>query len=199
MGPSMAMQFIRGVLMHPKKTGAVLPSSPFLAREMLCHWPSSPNALIVEYGPGTGAITKQLALKLSQEQSFLGFEMNPMFISHLGKILPQLTIINSSAENIQIECEKRGLPKADLIVSGLPWANFNPALQESILRATAGHLAEGGVFSTFAYVHALPLPSARQFAERLQEVFKEVKVSHVIWRNLPPAVIYHCSQEQLRG
>jgi phosphatidylethanolamine/phosphatidyl-N-methylethanolamine N-methyltransferase len=193
----MPIQFIRGVLKDPKNTGAVAPSSPFLAKEILSHWPSSPKATIVEYGPGTGAITKQLAKKLGAEQSFLGLEMNPMFIKHLNKILPDLPMANSSAEDIAIETEKRGLSKADLIVSGLPWANFNPSLQESILAATAENLAEGGVFSTFAYVHALPLPRARQFAGRLRKAFKEVNVSQVIWRNLPPAVIYHCSQEKL--
>jgi len=193
----MPIQFIRGVLKDPKNTGAVAPSSPFLAKEILSHWPPSPKATIVEYGPGTGAITKQLAKKLGADQSYLGLEMNPMFIKHLNKILPNLPMANSSAEDIAIESEKRGLSKADLIVSGLPWANFNPSLQESILAATAENLAEGGVFSTFAYVHALPLPRARQFAGRLRKAFKEVNVSQVIWRNLPPAVIYHCSQEKL--
>jgi phospholipid N-methyltransferase len=195
----MPIQFIRGVLRHPKKTGAVAPSSPFLAREIISHWPSSPEALVVEYGPGTGAITKQLVKRLQSKQSYLGFEMNPSFIQHLEKILPQLDFVHASAEKIGPECKKRDLPKADLIVSGLPWAIFDPKLQESILQATAEHLAPGGVFSTFAYVHALPLPRARQFACRLRSSFKEVKVSQVIWRNLPPAVIYHCSQEELKS
>lgn len=194
----MPIQFIKGVLKDPKNTGAVVPSSPFLAKEMLSHWPESSDALIVEYGPGTGAITKRLAKQIGPEQSYLGFEMNPMFIRHLNKILPNMPIAHSSAENIAEECEKRSLPKADLIVSGLPWANFNPKLQESILHSTSEYLAPGGVFSTFAYVHALPLPRARQFSSRLKEQFSNVSMSQVIWRNVPPAVIYHCSQDDLR-
>ena len=189
----MSIDFIKGVIRHPLKTGAIAPSSPFLARELLKFWPEGDNKLIVEYGPGTGAVTRSIDKKLSG-QSYLGFELNPHFIRQLQKKLPHLDVCHRSASDLKHELNARGLPKADLIVSGLPWSIFSDILQDSILEATTGELQAEGTFSTFAYVHALKLKQAKSFADKLRNHFDDVQTSKVIWRNLPPAVIYHCKQ-----
>jgi phospholipid N-methyltransferase len=49
-----------------------------------------------------------------------------------------------------------------------------------------------GQFVTFAYLHGLPLPAGRQFAARLPEYFTEIRKSHPVWRNVPPALVYRC-------
>lgn len=189
----MPIEFIKGVIRHPLKTGAIAPSSPYLAREMLKHWPQGKDKVVVEYGPGTGAVTRSIDKKLVDER-YLGFELNPSFIKQLQKKLPHLDVCHRSASDLPIELQARGLKSADLIVSGLPWSIFSDELQDSILSATAANLSEDGTFSTFAYVHALKLKQAKSFSQKLHEHFKEVKTSKVVWRNLPPAVIYHCSR-----
>jgi phosphatidylethanolamine/phosphatidyl-N-methylethanolamine N-methyltransferase len=188
----MAINFIRGVLRHPLKTGAIAPSSPYLAREMLKHWPKEQGQLVVEFGTGTGAITKKINERLKGQQ-FLGFELNQDFIQLLQKKYPHLDICSRSAADLLEELHKRQLEHANLIVSGLPWSIFSDELQDSILSATANGLAPNGVFSTFAYVHALKLKQAKAFTLKLDKHFEKVQTSKVIWRNLPPAIIYHCS------
>jgi phosphatidylethanolamine/phosphatidyl-N-methylethanolamine N-methyltransferase len=49
------------------------------------------------------------------------------------------------------------------------------------------------VFSTFAYIHALKMKKAQSFEKLLREKFKSVKRSKIVWGNLPPALVYHCS------
>jgi phospholipid N-methyltransferase len=83
--------------------------------------------------------------------------------------------------------------KADYIVSGLPWANISPETQDRIMEAVVASLADGGIFTTFAYLHARWLPKARQFRRALEDRFAHVETSPVIWRNLPPAFVYRCS------
>jgi phosphatidylethanolamine/phosphatidyl-N-methylethanolamine N-methyltransferase len=104
-----------------------------------------------------------------------------------------LDICPRSAADLPDELLKRNIAGANLIVSGLPWSIFSDELQDSILAATAAGLTHDGVFSTFAYVHALKLKQARVFSEKLKKHFSDVQTSKVIWRNLPPAIIYHCS------
>ena len=193
----MSINFFKGVLRHPLKTGAIAPSSHYLANEMLKHWPQEKGQLVVEFGTGTGAITKKINERLEGQQ-FLGFELNRDFIDLLQKKWPHLDICPRSAADLMDELEKRQLEAADLIVSGLPWAFFPDHLQNAILAATAQGLAPNGVFSTFAYVHALRLKQARSFSEKLNLHFDKVQTSKVIWRNLPPAIIYHCSGKRGR-
>ena len=52
--------FLRRFLGDPKRTGAVAPSGPFLAREMARAVDPAAPGLIVELGPGTGPVTKAL-------------------------------------------------------------------------------------------------------------------------------------------
>lgn len=179
------------MLREPLKTGAIAPSSKYLAKEILRHFPKNDNKVVVEFGAGTGAITKRIHERMD-EQKYLGFELNGEFIDHLQQRLPEMEVCQASAESFLGELKKRDMDAPSLIVSGLPWALFPDELQESILSATIDGLEDGGVFSTFAYAHALKLKQAQRFAEKLNHHFDDVKVSRVIWRNLPPAVIYHC-------
>ena len=78
------------------------------------------------------------------------------------------------------------------MISGLPWANFTPKLQRSILCSVAEHIAPGGYFATFAYLQGLMFPTGQRFRKLLGEVFSEVQTSPVIWKNLPPAFVYRC-------
>ena len=52
--------FIKRWLAHPLKVGALLPSSPFLARMVARHTRIGEDDVVVELGAGTGAVTKAL-------------------------------------------------------------------------------------------------------------------------------------------
>jgi len=188
----MPVNIIKEFIKNPMTTGAIAPSSSSLAKEMLRYWPKKENATVVEYGPGTGAITKKIVGKM-QKHEVLAFELNGQFIDKLQTDFPNIKVINDSAESLPKVLDNSNIDKASLIVSGLPWAVFNVKLQKSILDVTIENLQEDGVFSTFAYVHALRMKRARHFEDLLKNKFVDVKRSKVVWRNLPPALIYHCS------
>ncbi len=67
-------------------------------------------------------------------------------------------------------------------------------MQAELLQATHDALADGGQFATFAYLHGLPLPAARRFRKRLGAFFSSVGRSRIVWRNLPPALVYQCTK-----
>lgn len=188
----MPAKFIKEFIKNPMTTGAIAPSSSSLAKEILHYWPKKENATVIEYGPGTGAITKKIVEKMKKHE-VVAFELNSQFIKKLQSDFSTIKIINESAESLPKILKDSDMEKASLIVSGLPWAVFNVKLQNSILDVTTENLQEDGVFSTFAYIHALRMKRARHFEDLLNKKFVEVRRSKVVWRNLPPALIYHCA------
>ena len=90
--------------------------------------------------------------------------------------------------------EKADIKTLNAIVSGLPWAAFPEKLQLGILNAVVDSLSDGGYFTTFAYLQGLLLPAGQRFKKLLKKSFKEVKISRVVWNNMPPAIVYRCKK-----
>ena len=184
--------FLGEFFRSPGKTGAVLPSSPALAGVMVDWLDFESLGTIVEFGPGTGAFTYEIARRLRPGATYLGLEINSSFAAHLRGALPELEFHERSAADVAISLREAGAKAADAIVSGLPWAVFSEEDQDEILEAAASVLAPGGSFATFAYIHGLLLPAGRRFRERLGRTFTRVETSPISWRNFPPAFVYRC-------
>ena len=182
----------REFLRAPNKIGAVAGSSSILANCMLdeVDWRVAKN--IVEYGPGTGAITRHIVSRLSSEQRFFAVELNDRFVPVLSQHCPTVKIRIGSVGDIRSICDTEGMDAVDAIISGLPWTAFTDELQNELLDAMFSVLSEQGQFITFAYLHGLPLQSARRFRSVLEDRFASVTISPIIWRNLPPAIFYSC-------
>jgi phosphatidylethanolamine/phosphatidyl-N-methylethanolamine N-methyltransferase len=187
------LAFFRGFASRPRATGAIAPSSRELARMMVRPFDLRSAGLVVEIGPGTGALTGTVLEGLADPARYLGLELNPDFVQKLREKFPQASFHNDSAEHIARYAAERGR-QADLVVCGLPWAIFPDDLQERILGSIVEALRPGGGFTTFAYVHALRLGPARRFRRKLEERFERLEVSPIVWKNIPPAVAYWCTR-----
>ncbi|NUR92439.1 MAG: SAM-dependent methyltransferase, partial [Nonomuraea sp.] len=64
-------------------------------------------------------------------------------------------------------------------------------LQHGLLGAVTSAMSPGAAFTTFSYIHAIPLSSARRFRALLAERFEEVVPGRTVWRNAPPAFVFH--------
>lgn len=175
---------------NPLATGSLIPSSRWLAREAVAAVPADGRPVVVELGPGTGSMTRAIQQHLSEGGHHLAVELNPRFAELIEARFPTVEVVNADAARLPELVRSRGLPHADAIVSSLPWASFSENFQNALLRAVTASLAPDGVFTTFAYLHALYTPAARRFRGRLRESFDEVVVGRTVWRNLPPALVY---------
>src|SRR5262245_9226593 len=187
------LDFFRGFASRPRATGAIAPSSRDLARMMVRPFDLKAAALVVEVGPGTGALTGTILEGLADPTRYLGLELNPDFVVKLREKFPKAAFHNDSAEHIARYVAERGTA-ADYVVCGLPWAIFPDDLQQRILGGIVEALRPEGVFSTFAYVHALRLGPARRFRRLLEARFQRLEVSPIVWKNIPPAVAYYCTR-----
>lgn len=184
--------FIERAVRKPNLVGALVPSSPNLAREMAAVVPTAGRPVVVELGPGTGALSSGIAQRLPVGGRQVAIEVDSGMVEYLRAELPWMEVIQGDASRLGDLLADAGIGKVDAVVSGLPWSIFPAKLQQDILDQVGAVLAPGGAFTTFAYVHALGMTGARQFRRRLDLTFDEVLTSHTVWRNIPPARIYVC-------
>jgi phosphatidylethanolamine/phosphatidyl-N-methylethanolamine N-methyltransferase len=178
--------FFRENLRSPRVTGAVAPSSPSLVRAMLNEAAIERAQVIVEFGPGTGVFTDQIIRRMNTTARLLVLEVNPIFVVNLRARIKdeRVEIITASAADVGAHLAERGLPQPDCIVSGLPFGSLPPPVSHAILEATRETLIPGGVFVTYQYT-----PFRRKL---LRSYFPAARVSRLVLRNVPPALVFVC-------
>lgn len=186
--------FLAAWARNPVTMGAIAPSSRGLAELLASVVPTTGTPVVVELGSGTGAITNAIERRLPAGSTHVAVDANPAMVAYLRERCPGVDAVVGDAADLGALLEQRSITTVDAVVSGLPWALFTPTAQGNVLREIAGALGPDGVFATFAYSVARPLPTARRFRKRLQANFGEVVRTKTVWRNLPPAFGYLCRQ-----
>ena len=189
--------FFAAVLRKPGQIGAVAPSSPSLAGVIASVVPTAGAPVVVELGPGTGAVTTAIDARLDPGARHLAVELDPRMAGFLRQAHPGLEVVEGDAAKLQSLLEERGVEHADAVVSGLPWALFDDVTQASILSQVAAVIGPDGVFATFAYRHGMALAAARRFRRTLHATFAEVQLTPTVWRNMPPAFVYVCRHPRM--
>lgn len=182
--------FLKEFVRAPTRVGAIAPSSARLASLAVTPIPTDGDPAVVELGPGTGPFTEAIQRCLGGRGHHVAVEISPRLAESLAGRYPGVDVVNEDAATLPDILASRNIPKADVVISGLPWAAFSRELQSSILGAVGAALVPGGTFTTFAYVHALRLPPAVRFRRLLETSFGQVTTSRTVWRNLPPALVY---------
>ena len=133
--------------------GAVMPSTSFLARDMLGPVQMKKGVVIVELGAGTGAFTREILTRLPSDGKLLVIELNPTLVAHLKKKLndPRVVIIEGDAAQLGSYLREEHCAQADYIISGLPIGNFRYAVRHDILSAIHSNLSDAGRYIQFQY------------------------------------------------
>jgi phosphatidylethanolamine/phosphatidyl-N-methylethanolamine N-methyltransferase len=185
-------EFVAAALRSPGKVGALLPSSATLCRRLAEVVPRAGSPVVVELGPGTGAVTTVLDGLLPPGSRHLAVELDPRMAAYLERAHPHLEVVQGDAVKLGALLAERGIEQVDAVLSGLPWALFDDDLQRTIVEQAAVAVGPDGAFTTFAYTSGLVLPAARRFRRMLRDTFEEVLVTATVWRNVPPAFTYVC-------
>jgi phosphatidylethanolamine/phosphatidyl-N-methylethanolamine N-methyltransferase len=184
--------FLAAALRRPATMGAVTPSSPRLGAVLASVVPHTGEPVVVELGPGTGAVSAVIAERLPPGGRHLAVELDPDMVAYLRRTRPQLEVVAGNAADLATLLAERGIDTVDAVVCGLPWALFDDATQTALLGEISRVIGSRGAFTTFAYLHSMTLAAARRFRRTLRDTFEEVLVSATVWRNVPPAFVYVC-------
>src|SRR5262249_2774551 len=137
--------------------GAVLPSSRFLARALVRQLRGPrPAGRILEVGPGTGSVTREIVRWMLPDDRLDAVEINGHFVAVLEKEAradrafrarpDQAQAIRGAGEDLL------GEAVYDYIVSGLPLNNFSVAQVRSIFATYRRLLKPGGTLTYYEYV-----------------------------------------------
>jgi phospholipid N-methyltransferase len=179
--------------------GAVAPSSERLASVLASVVPTRGEPVVVELGPGTGAVSAVIARRLPAGGRHLAVELDPDMVAYLRATRPQLEVVQGNAAHLGSLLAERGVDRADAVICGLPWALFDDATQAELLASISAAVGPTGAFTTFAYLHGMTLAAARRFRASLRRTFEEVVITSTVWRNLPPAFVYVCRRPHQPG
>jgi phosphatidylethanolamine/phosphatidyl-N-methylethanolamine N-methyltransferase len=188
-GAKYALRFLRQSLSDPLNVGAILPSSRLLAREMVRDLRFGERDVVLELGPGTGALTVEIRRHMVEGCRYLGIERDSGFVELLASRFPGLEFAAGCAEDADVICRGQGIDAASSVISGLPFATMKPAAQDAILASLTSVLRPGSVFRTFQYVHAYALPSAVRFRQQMALRFGRHERSEAHLANFPPAYV----------
>ncbi len=181
------VDFFKVALKNLKTSGTIMPSSKFLAQKMLKDIDFSVSNVLVELGPGNGAITDEILKKIGPNSHLICFEVNDVFYQYLKKNEhPQLTVLNVSAEYIQEELAKLGYTSTSHIISSLPLTIIPESISHSILENSLASLELKGTFVQFQY--------SLTYYKYLKKVFKEAISLDFEMFNFPPAFVYRCKK-----
>lgn len=191
--------FFRQFLRNPRQIGAVIPSGASLCRQLTRAADVNAADVILEFGTGTGVVTREILRRKQESARFIGIEINCEMAAATRRRFPEAEIVTDSASRAKEILVERGLESCDCVVSSLPWAAFPDRLQDEHLDAALDALRPGGHFVTFAYVHGLVLPAAQRFHAKLSRRFGPVEMTSVVWANVPPAVVYSADKSAVGG
>ncbi len=181
------IHFITRFLAQPHSVGSVWPSSRYLAKVMLQDVPLKAGDVVVEYGPGTGPFTSLLRSHVAQGVEYLGIERDYKLYKGLKRRFPEMRLHHGSAEETPTLLQQYGLKPASLIVSGLPFANMPPALQQRILEASHEALDDNGIFRTFTYLFSSISPRSLHFQKLITNYLQKKEHDKMVLLNFPPA------------
>ena len=187
------IRFAKTFAKSPRKIGALMPSSESLARAMVDRLDWANIKTVIEYGSGTGAITKAILSNINDSHKFVAIEANKKFAELFTSRFPDVNLKVDSVANIGNICAKETINKVDCIISSLPWAAFTKKEQEKYLSATLSVLNPESTFTTFCYLQSLATPAEIRFIASLKRHFEEVKQTAIVWKNVPPAAVIRCS------
>lgn len=199
--------FFRECRRNFRDTGSVLPSSRFLARALVSELRKPRQAArILEVGPGTGSVTREILRVLLADDRLDAVEINEHFVAHLMKRFEEEPLFQFHRDQMQVihadvrDIKGEGL--YDFIVSGLPLNNFPSDLVRDVFRAYDRLLKPGGILTYYEYVFIRQIQTPFVNRRERRRLFRVGRVvggyirnfqirRQRILANLPPATVRH--------
>jgi phosphatidylethanolamine/phosphatidyl-N-methylethanolamine N-methyltransferase len=199
--------FLREARKTFRTTGAILPSSRFLANKAVSILNGlPPNARILEAGPGTGAVTEYILRKLRPGDTLVLAEIHDKFCAELRRRLdsdPKWTPYRHQVEVFHGPIQEMDRnEKFNAIICGIPFNSFSPELADEVFGDLFKRLLPGAQLSNFEYlgIRKVSAPFLKsEDRKRMQAVAAVIKKyvdkyrvkDHRIAFNIPPAVVHH--------
>jgi phosphatidylethanolamine/phosphatidyl-N-methylethanolamine N-methyltransferase len=172
--------FLFNFLKNPLRNASITPSSKEASGAMMIGIDWEKVNTIVELGPGSGTFTREILARCKPETKIVLVELEHSYVHLLRlKFGNRVKVVHESAHLFEEILSELNLPKADLIVSGLPFLARH--LNQLIFNSIRHQTDKGAIFRFFTY-----MPPAMKL------VYKGINLRKVafVWKNIPPMWVY---------
>jgi phospholipid N-methyltransferase len=172
------------MILHPRRVGAVWPTSRFAVRDLLDMTDLSRAERVAEFGMGTGVYTEETLRLLPPGATLLAFEVDDLLADAVAARLGgdgRLRVVRDSAENVEAYL---GGDELDAVVCSLPLTTLPSAVTDGVLRAARRALKQDGLLLVLQYSNAALPHLERHFAPIRRRISP---------LNVPPAFLFACS------
>jgi len=169
--------FLRGLLHNPKGVSAPTPSSPVLAEAIAAELDLSRPGLVIELGPGTGAVTAALIRRVGAAR-IIAIEREASFLQPLRETFPGLDVRCGDALNFERFLPPQAIVSA--VVSGLPLLHLPQQARRSLLERALAAQGAGGRFIQLSYSWRPPVKAGEGVT----------LTKGAVWQNFPPAHVW---------
>lgn len=176
--------FLRHALQRPATAGALLPSSPGLARAMTRQ--THHAALLVELGAGTGAVTRELQ-RTHRHTPLIAIEAQPEMATHLREAFPDIDVRTQWAHEVLDELCLTA-PARTVVVSSLPFRSLPAAVRDATILSLCRFLSVDPMRRLVQYTYQPRVPFDLP-GERDAGTLRWTRMS-TVWRNAPPAGVW---------
>jgi phospholipid N-methyltransferase len=177
------IEFFIGFLRNPREVGSIIPSSRFLTRRVMRCAEIQAARVIVELGPGTGVLTREILATMRPDAKLVAIELLPDFCEVLRRELPdpRLHVFCGSAADMEKALSNAGEDRADVVLSGIPFSTMEKGEGRETLNASKRVLRTGGRFVAYQF---------RSAVRRIAEPVFGPPTTHSGFWNIPPMRIY---------
>lgn len=180
--PSAAGLFFKRWIANPLSMGSVIPSSATLRRHIASHVRCGPDEIVVEFGGGTGAVTKGLLANGLPASKLWTLEIDGELARFLKAQYPGVNVVEGDARVADELIPPEYVGKVGTVIVGIPMVMLPFELQREILDAVFRVMPKGNRFLLYTYCITSPLPLKKLglIGERL------------VWTpmNFPPASVW---------
>lgn len=166
-------------------TGAIVESSNQTREEMTRYVNPNVPQVIVEYGTGTGVVTRAILDKMHPNSSLYSFEINDDFLEQINAIEDtRFHFFHRSAEDVdKIITNPESI---DLVISTVPITILPEELVNSLTEKGEKLLKNGGYFSQLVFS---PI-----FKNHFKRYFGNCEIESAF--NIPPAFVHHSEKNR---
>lgn len=155
--PSAAWVFFQRWMANPLSMGSVTPSSSYLRRIIGKNVVCGPDQVVVEFGAGTGAVTRALLESGLPGDRIYSLEIDHELATFLSGVYPDVNVLEGDCRNVDQMIPAGLVGKVGTVVVGIPMITLPFDLQREIVDATFRVMPEGSRFLLYTYCITSPL------------------------------------------
>ncbi len=178
----MSALFFKRFLQKPFQVASIVPSSRALVERVADKIDFAKAQVIVEYGPGEGVHTREIARRMRPDAKLLVFELDAAFSRDLERQFAgdsRVHVCNRNAADLPDEMQRHGISSCDYILSGIPFSILNIDKKRALLQKTHDSLGADGSFIIYQVTNEL-----KQHAT----IFEHADSEYFL-QNIPPMFI----------